>query len=96
MGENENKYGKFLPIGTVIMLKNGKKRLMITGFCPTVTATEVATPVTVADSVAVVDTAATEVIVSESVEVINAGVTVADTAAVPVSVADSVISIPIG
>lgn len=26
-------YEKFLPIGTVVMLKNGKKRLMITGFC---------------------------------------------------------------
>ena len=24
---------KFLPIGTVVMLKNGSKRLMITGFC---------------------------------------------------------------
>lgn len=24
---------KFLPIGTVVMLKGGKKRLMITGFC---------------------------------------------------------------
>ena len=27
-------YGKFLPIGTVVMLKGGKKRAMITGFCP--------------------------------------------------------------
>lgn len=27
----ENK--KYLPIGTVVMLKNGKKRVMITGFC---------------------------------------------------------------
>lgn len=26
-------YNKYLPIGTVVMLKNGKKRLMITGFC---------------------------------------------------------------
>lgn len=25
---------KFLPIGTVVMLKNGKKRAMICGFCP--------------------------------------------------------------
>jgi len=25
--------GKFLPIGTVCMLKGGKKRVMITGFC---------------------------------------------------------------
>ena len=24
---------KYLPIGTVCMLKNGKKRVMITGFC---------------------------------------------------------------
>lgn len=24
---------KYLPIGTVVMLKGGKKRLMITGFC---------------------------------------------------------------
>ncbi len=24
---------KFLPIGTVVLLKNGKKRAMITGFC---------------------------------------------------------------
>ena len=24
---------KFLPIGTVVLLKNGTKRLMITGFC---------------------------------------------------------------
>ena len=24
---------KFLPIGTVVMLENGKKRVMITGFC---------------------------------------------------------------
>ena len=24
---------KFLPIGTVVMLKNGSKRVMITGFC---------------------------------------------------------------
>ena len=26
-------YEKFLPIGTVVMLKGGKKRAMITGFC---------------------------------------------------------------
>lgn len=26
-------FEKYLPIGTVVMLKNGKKRLMITGFC---------------------------------------------------------------
>lgn len=25
--------GKYLPIGTVVMLKGGKKRAMITGFC---------------------------------------------------------------
>ena len=24
---------KYLPVGTVVMLKNGKKRLMIVGFC---------------------------------------------------------------
>lgn len=28
-----NNLGKFLPIGTVVLLKNSKKRLMITGFC---------------------------------------------------------------
>ncbi len=27
------KYGRFLPIGTVVMLKGATKRLMITGFC---------------------------------------------------------------
>lgn len=26
-------YEKYLPIGTVVMLKDGKKRVMITGFC---------------------------------------------------------------
>ena len=26
-------YKKYLPIGTVVMLKGGKKRAMITGFC---------------------------------------------------------------
>lgn len=26
-------YEKYLPIGTVIMLKGGSKRIMITGFC---------------------------------------------------------------
>lgn len=26
-------YEKYLPIGTVVMLKNGKKRAMIIGFC---------------------------------------------------------------
>ena len=31
-GENKMKE-KFLPIGTVVMLKGGTKRLMITGFC---------------------------------------------------------------
>ena len=29
----KEKYGKFLPIGTVVLLKGAKKRLMITGFC---------------------------------------------------------------
>ena len=28
-----NNYGKFLPIGTVVLLKGAKKRLMIIGFC---------------------------------------------------------------
>ncbi len=28
-----NQYGKYLPVGTVVMLKGGKKRVMITGFC---------------------------------------------------------------
>lgn len=27
------KYDKYLPIGSVVLLKNAKKRLMITGFC---------------------------------------------------------------
>lgn len=27
------KYEKYLPIGSVVLLKNAKKRLMITGFC---------------------------------------------------------------
>lgn len=27
------KYEKYLPIGTVVLLKNGQKRVMITGFC---------------------------------------------------------------
>lgn len=31
--ENENRLEKYLPIGTVLMLKNGEKRVMITGFC---------------------------------------------------------------
>ena len=26
-------YEKYLPIGTVVMLKGGEKRAMITGFC---------------------------------------------------------------
>ncbi len=29
------KYEKYLPIGTVVLLKEGKKRIMITGFCCT-------------------------------------------------------------
>lgn len=29
------KYEKYLPIGTVVILKGGKKRIMITGFCCT-------------------------------------------------------------
>lgn len=28
-------YEKYLPIGTVVLLKNAKKRVMITGFCCT-------------------------------------------------------------
>ena len=31
----EEKREKFLPIGTVVMLKGGRKRVMITGFCST-------------------------------------------------------------
>lgn len=27
------KYEKYLPMGSVVMLKEGKKRIMITGFC---------------------------------------------------------------
>ena len=27
------KYEKYLPIGSVVLLKNAKKRIMITGFC---------------------------------------------------------------
>jgi len=30
---NSNKLEKFLPIGSVILLKGGTKRLMITGYC---------------------------------------------------------------
>lgn len=30
---NDKNFGRFLPIGTVVLLKGGKKRLMITGFC---------------------------------------------------------------
>ena len=29
----QNTSEKFLPIGTIVMLKGGKKRLMVTGFC---------------------------------------------------------------
>ena len=29
---NEKKFEKYLPVGTVVMLKEGKKRIMITGF----------------------------------------------------------------
>ena len=32
---NNNIGEKFLPLGTVVLLKNAKKRLMIIGFCPT-------------------------------------------------------------
>ena len=32
MNNNVN-LGKYLPIGTVVLLRGGKKRLMITGFC---------------------------------------------------------------
>ena len=31
--EEIEKDGKYLPIGTVVLLKNAKKRMMITGFC---------------------------------------------------------------
>ena len=27
------KYKKYLPLGSIVLLKNGSKRLMITGFC---------------------------------------------------------------
>lgn len=30
---NTENRGKYLPVGTVVLLKNGKKRIMITGFC---------------------------------------------------------------
>ena len=30
----ENAGKKYLPIGTVVMIKCGSKRVMITGFCP--------------------------------------------------------------
>lgn len=29
----EQKYEKYLPLGSVVLLKEAKKRLMITGFC---------------------------------------------------------------
>ena len=29
----DEKYARFLPIGTVVLLKNATKKLMITGFC---------------------------------------------------------------
>ncbi len=32
---NKKRYGKYLPIGTVVLMKNAKKRVMITGFCAT-------------------------------------------------------------
>ncbi len=38
--EEKNKYDKFLPIGTVVLLREGKKRIMITGFCPITTNNE--------------------------------------------------------
>lgn len=28
-----NEYGKYLPLGTIVLLKGGNKKLMITGFC---------------------------------------------------------------
>lgn len=31
--EDLEKNGKYLPIGSVVMLQNGKKRIMVTGFC---------------------------------------------------------------
>lgn len=30
----ENKYDKYLPLGSVVILKGAKKRIMITGYCP--------------------------------------------------------------
>ena len=35
VAEAKNEYEKYLPVGTVVMLKEGKKRVMITGFCCT-------------------------------------------------------------
>lgn len=29
----EKKYEKYLPVGTVVLLKEGEKKVMITGFC---------------------------------------------------------------
>lgn len=29
----DSKYGKYLPVGTVVLLKKGKKKAVITGFC---------------------------------------------------------------
>ena len=34
--EKKFKYRKYLPIGTVVLLKNAKKRMMITGFVPVI------------------------------------------------------------
>lgn len=33
MNENKPNLNKYLPIGTVVLLKNAKKRLMIIGYC---------------------------------------------------------------
>ena len=30
---NNNNYEKFLPIGSVVLLKGGTKKAMVTGFC---------------------------------------------------------------
>ncbi len=31
--DQNSKVQKFLPLGTVVLLKNGKKKIMITGYC---------------------------------------------------------------
>ena len=33
MEEKKDKYGKYLPIGSIVKLKSATKKLMVTGFC---------------------------------------------------------------